>query len=67
VEEQRLTKLETEVADLKTRLAIVETNIKEIYKTLDSIDNNTTWILRLVIGAILAGLLGLVIKGGFQL
>ncbi|MDP4087122.1 MAG: hemolysin XhlA family protein [Bacillota bacterium] len=67
MEEQRLSKLETEVADLKTRLAIVETNIKEIYKTLDSIDNNTTWILRLVIGGLIAGVLGLIIKGGFQI
>jgi hypothetical protein len=63
--EDRLQKLEADMVDIKTRIAVAESNIKEIYKTLDKINNNTTWILRLIIGAIVAALLGLVIQGGF--
>lgn len=64
-QESRITKLEERVTNLETRLAVAESNIKEIFKKLDSIDNNTTWILRLVLGAIVTALIGLVIKGGF--
>ena len=63
--EQRITELERDMVDVKMRLVIAETNIKEIYKTLDKINNNTTWILRIIIGAIVGALLALVIKGGF--
>jgi chromosome segregation ATPase len=62
--EQRLEKLEHRVSALETRVAVAETNIKDIKADLDSIKNNTTWILRLVIGTIITALVGLVIKGG---
>jgi hypothetical protein len=62
--EDRVQKLESDMVDVKTRLAVAESNIKEIYKTLDKINNNTTWILRLIIGTIIAALLGLIIQGG---
>lgn len=64
MEDNRLDKLELRVNSLETRLAIAETNIKEIYKSLDSIKNNTTWILRIIIGAIIGALLTLILKGG---
>lgn len=63
--EQRVSKLENDMVDVKMRLAIAETNIKEIYKTLDKISNNTTWILRIIVGAIVGVLLGFAFKGGF--
>lgn len=63
--EQRFEKLEQRVSALETRVAVAETNIKDIKADLDSIKNNTTWILRLVLGAIIMALIGLVIKGGF--
>jgi septal ring factor EnvC (AmiA/AmiB activator) len=62
--EQRIEKLEQRVSSLETRIAVAETNIKDIKADLDSIKNNTTWILRLVLGAIIMALIGLVIKGG---
>lgn len=62
--EQRFEKLEQRVSALETRVAVAETNIKDIKADLDSIKNNTTWILRLVLGAIIMALIGLVIKGG---
>ncbi len=63
MDETRILKIESDVADIKTRLAIAETNIKEIYKTLDSINSNTTWILRIIIGAIVGAVLTLIFKG----
>jgi chromosome segregation ATPase len=62
--EQRVNGLESHVNKIETRLAVAESNIKEIFKKLDSIDNNTTWILRLILGALILSIIGLVIKGG---
>jgi hypothetical protein len=56
--------LKTEMSDVKTRLAVAESNIKDIKETLSSIKNNTTWIIRLIVGAIILAVLGLVITNG---
>ena len=66
-EQERLDKLEENQRNHEVRLAVAESDIKSIKNDISSIKNNTTWLLRIVIGAILAGLLGLVLKGGFQL
>lgn len=65
MEDDRLTKLEKEVSEIKTRVAIAETNIKGIYKILDSINNNTTWMLRITIGAIIVAVMNLILHGRF--
>ena len=62
--EERMSKLEGDVSDLKTRMAVAESNIKDIREDISSIKNNTTWILRLVIGAIIMAFLGTITKGG---
>jgi hypothetical protein len=59
-----ITTLEKELCSIKSRLVVAETNIKEIYKTLDNIRNNTTWILRLMIGSFFGILVNLIFKGG---
>ncbi len=48
--------IKSEVVDLKTRLAVAESNIKDIKEDLSSIKNNTTWIIRLIIGTIVGGI-----------
>jgi len=53
------------MVDVKTRLAIVETGLESVKQDIMSIKNNTTWILRLIMGAIIAALLNLIMKGGF--
>lgn len=54
--------LEKDVADLKNKTSVHEEQIKAINKTLDSINDNTTWIKRALIGAIITavstGLIG---------
>jgi Haemolysin XhlA len=62
--EQRIEKLEADMVDIKTRLAVAESNIKDMREDIAAIKNNTTWILRIILGAIITGLLGLLVKGG---
>ncbi|WP_281487027.1 hemolysin XhlA family protein [Lysinibacillus sphaericus] len=64
--EQRMERLETDMTDVKTRLAVVELNIKEIREDLGGIKDNTTWILRLLIGGLASAVLAFIIKGGLM-
>jgi predicted nucleic acid-binding Zn-ribbon protein len=64
--EQRIQKLEADMVDVKTRLAVAESNIKDMREDISAIKNNTTWILRLIVGTIVLALLGLIIQGGNQ-
>ncbi|MEK5108226.1 hemolysin XhlA family protein [Cytobacillus sp. FSL K6-0129] len=54
--------LEKDVADLKNKTSVHEEQIRAINKSLDSIEGNTTWIKRAIIGAIITavstGLIG---------
>lgn len=65
--EKRVMKLEGEVSDLKTRMAVAESSIKEIKEDVSSIKDNTTWILRLVVGGLIGGIITFIIQGGFNL
>lgn len=56
--------LSRDVRKLETRTTINEKDINNINEQLKKIGSNTTWILRIIIGAILLALLGLVLKGG---
>ena len=56
--------MQRDIRNLETRTTVNEKDIVNINKLLDKISANTTWILRIIIGAILAGLLGLLMKGG---
>jgi hypothetical protein len=62
--ELRVQKLENDVIDLKTRMAVAESNIKDMREDITSIKNNTTWILRIIIGALVGALVTFIIKGG---
>ncbi|MED4916703.1 hemolysin XhlA family protein [Geobacillus thermodenitrificans] len=71
--EQRVAKLETDVdmlrsdmVDVKTRLAVAESNIKDMREDIGTIKNNTTWILRLIVGGIVGAVLSFIIQGGVQ-
>ncbi|HDR6218509.1 hemolysin XhlA family protein [Bacillus cereus group sp. BceL212] len=56
--------MQRDIRSLETRTTVNEKDIVNINKLLDKISANTTWILRIIIGAIVAGLLGLLMKGG---
>jgi hypothetical protein len=59
-------KIENELSDLRTRLAVAERDISTIMSKLDKIDSNTTWIVRLMIGGILMAIIGFMIQGGMK-
>lgn len=60
-EHQALADRMTSVENRQTR---TETRMDNFEKKLDKIDSNTTWILRLIIGAFIMALIGLVFQGG---
>lgn len=71
-EKERLDKLEVDVVDLKTRLAVAEANIKEVKEGLIEIRNDTKWLRRTITNAIIVSVIGCVIgllfsvfEGGF--
>jgi predicted nucleic acid-binding Zn-ribbon protein len=64
--EQRIQKLEADMVDVKTRLAVAESNIKDMREDISAIKNNTTWILRLIVGGIVGALLTFIMRGGIQ-
>ncbi|WP_338009851.1 hemolysin XhlA family protein [Lysinibacillus boronitolerans] len=61
--EQQMGRLENDMADVKIRLAVTESNIKEIRKDIGGIKDNTTWKLRLLIDGLVSARLALIIKG----
>lgn len=71
--DQRIAKLETDVdmlrndmVDVKTRLAVAESNIRDMREDIGTIKSNTTWILRLILGGIMGAVLSFILKGGVQ-
>ncbi|MBG9675765.1 hypothetical protein ABE04_28415, partial [Bacillus thuringiensis] len=53
-----------DIRNLETRTTINEKDISTINQQLEKISLNTTWILRIVISAIVMAVLGLIFKGG---
>jgi chromosome segregation ATPase len=55
-----------DIVDIKTRLAIAENNIQDIKADLKGIKNNTSWIIKLIIGAIILAIIGFITSGGLK-
>ncbi|MGG0262587.1 hemolysin XhlA family protein [Bacillus mycoides] len=53
-----------DIRNLETRTTINEKDISTINKQLEKISLNTTWILRIVISAVIMAILGLILQGG---
>ncbi|PFR11231.1 hypothetical protein COK10_10810 [Bacillus anthracis] len=56
--------MKEDIRNLENRTLGNEKDIININKQLDKISANTTWILRIIIGAIATALIGLLLKGG---
>lgn len=66
--DQQGTKLDNHdqrITDLEKNQAVSNERQLGMQASLSKIDNNTTWLVRLIIGAIIAGLLTFMLKGGF--
>lgn len=55
----RLTNLESRMSSLEMKTAIMDRDLQTLMKSVDTINKNTTWILRIIIGSIVVGLLSL--------
>lgn len=66
-DKERIDKLEADMVNVKTRLAVAESNIEEMSRRLEKIDNNTSWTVRLLLSGIIVAVLNLILKGGVKL
>lgn len=71
--EDKVKRLDTEVkchaeriGALEVRQAVAEAGIKELRDDISTIKSDTRWILRLIIGAMITGVIGGVITWVFQ-
>ncbi|HDR7335431.1 TPA: hypothetical protein QCX11_001492 [Bacillus anthracis] len=53
-----------DIRNLETRTTINEKDISTINKQLEKNSTNTTWILRIVLGAMVMAVIRLILKGG---
>lgn len=72
--EERLTRLESDMMNVKTRLAVAESAIKDVKDDVKEIKNDTKWLRRAITNAmivsIIGGIIGLffaLLKGGANL
>jgi predicted nucleic acid-binding Zn-ribbon protein len=65
--EQKVEKLENDMIDVKTRLAVAESNIKDTKEDIRSIKDDTRWLRRAITGAIITALSTAVIGGTIAL
>ncbi|MGE6348593.1 hemolysin XhlA family protein [Bacillus mycoides] len=56
-------KIMRDICNLEMRTTINEKDIATINEQLEKISTNTTWILRIIISAIVMSVLGLILKG----
>ena len=61
VKRKEFNRLDERVTTLDIRQTRTEVRTDHIEKKMDRIESNTTWILRLIVGAIITALLGLII------
>ena len=63
---KRLDGQETRLTSLETRTAVAAEESRQIRADLSDIKGSLTWITRLVIGGILAGVVAFIISGGLN-
>lgn len=60
--DDRVTKIEGEVSDMKTRLAIAENNIKDIKEDISTIKDDTRWTRRTITGSLISVVITVIIS-----
>lgn len=61
----RLGKVEDDLAQLKTQSAVDEVHQQNVEKRLAGIENSMQWLVRAVLGGIVAAAMAFMISGGF--
>ncbi|WP_158290439.1 hemolysin XhlA family protein [Halobacillus salinus] len=62
VTRQEFKELDDKVDELKNEHTKTKQRVYNVEQKLDRIENNTTWILRLILGAIIVAILALIIQ-----
>lgn len=65
--EQRVSKLESDMNDVKIRIAVAESDIKSVKKDVSDIKNDTNWIRRTITGAIITAICTGIIGGAIAI
>lgn len=63
---QRLDQHDNRLTKLETHTAVAAERSEHIQKSLDKIESGQSWIIRLVIGAIVIAIITFAIKGGLN-
>lgn len=53
-----------EITELKVKMGVHNQRIETLEKSIENIEKNTTWTVRLILGSIILAIVGFVIKGG---
>nr|WP_286163703.1 hemolysin XhlA family protein [Bacillus sp. AFS088145] len=56
--------MQEKIAEIKERLAVAESTIVKVEQKIERIKSNTSWTVRLIIGAIIMAVIRIVLKGG---
>ncbi|WP_406944471.1 hemolysin XhlA family protein [Halobacillus sp. SY10] len=67
VTREEFEKLDDKVDELKNEHTKTRQRVQNVEQKLDRIESNTTWILRLILGAIILAVLGLIFNSPSQL
>jgi len=66
MDEERMREIEARVMLIERSIAVDQVNGKGIEKRLDKIEDTLTWLVRLIIGAMLLAMVAFALGGGFQ-
>ncbi|CDQ20847.1 Haemolysin XhlA [Halobacillus karajensis] len=66
VTREEFSKLDDKVDELQKEQTQTKQRVRHVEQKLDKIESNTTWILRLILGAFILAILGLVFKSPDQ-
>ncbi|MGP4061516.1 hemolysin XhlA family protein [Halobacillus sp. H74] len=66
VTREEFSRLDDKVDELQKEQTQTKQRVRHVEQKLDKIESNTTWILRLILGAFILGILGLVFKSPDQ-
>lgn len=63
---RRLDAQDTRISKLETQAAVAAERAENIQRSLQKIEDSIGWLIRLVVGGILAGVVAFLIRGGFD-
>ena len=63
---RRLDAHDSRIVKLETQQAVAAAQAEHIQKSLEEIEGGISWLIKLVIGGIIAGVVAFLIRGGFN-